>query len=89
MHNFPMTFDKLILETGTRVPKKGGYTEYSLPGTINGRSGRYEIGVKNKAITHRFFNPKPKPTPFWWWDNGLGNPYGPFFSPPTPPPDGK
>ncbi len=63
MHNFPMMYDETIIGQGTRTVASNGYTQYSLPGTINGTAGAYEIGGWYNAagdafdITHRFFRP--------------------------------
>lgn len=63
MHNFPMSFDEIIFRQGQRIVKRPDYVEYLLRGTINGRSGTYEIGVRplpsgrNEVIVHRFFRP--------------------------------
>ena len=75
-HNFPESFNKTIFEQGTRTVKpnffknaKPGLTKngamYRLEGSINGRSGTFEIGVRpsisgnTEVITHRFFRPNP------------------------------
>jgi hypothetical protein len=40
------------------IPKKNGYNIFKLDGTMNGKSGAYEIGVtKDNVIDHRFFRP--------------------------------
>ena len=63
MHNFPTTYDETIIGQGTRTVAPSGYTQYSLPGTINGTAGVYQIGGWSNAagdafeITHRFFMP--------------------------------
>ncbi|MCL3862095.1 hypothetical protein [Actinotalea sp. K2] len=62
-HNFPAMYDDAIIGQGARTVVPSGYTQYSLPGTINGRAGVYEIGGWPNAagnafeITHRFFRP--------------------------------
>jgi hypothetical protein len=75
-HNFPETFDDLIFRTGTKeiVPNfytkpKTGLTNtnitYKLQGSVNGREGIFEIGVRpsisgnTEVIIHRFFRPFP------------------------------
>jgi len=56
-HNFPGSFDKLILEQSQQTLSVGffqqakpGYggsgVQYSLPGEINGRQGNFEIGTR-------------------------------------------
>lgn len=65
-HNFPGTFDGTIFKQGERRVIKDDYIQYDLRGTLNGRSGTYEIGVKPSAsgrvevIQHRFFKPDKK-----------------------------
>jgi hypothetical protein len=63
MHNFPFTFDRVILARGwPRV--QGLYVEFALRGYVNGHPGQYELGGRWSAsgqtllITHRFFNPR-------------------------------
>ena len=57
-HNFPYTFDDSILATNP-IPKPNGYSMYQAPGTMNGKSGVFEIGVnKSGVIDHRFFRPE-------------------------------
>lgn len=75
-HNFPESFNRVIFQQGTRnvtpnfwrTPRPGYSNEsimYSLRGTLNGRSGTYEIGVRpsisgnTELIMHRFFRPDP------------------------------
>jgi RHS repeat-associated protein len=62
-HNFPTSFDEGILG-GTRTVVSDSYVEYTLPGTINGVDGVFEIGTRpaplsdgGELITHRFFQP--------------------------------
>jgi hypothetical protein len=56
-HNFPYTFDDAILATNP-IPKANGYNIYQKPGTMNGKTGVFEIGVtKDGVIDHRFFRP--------------------------------
>ncbi len=64
-HNFPESFNAEIFK-GNKTIVTDKYHLYTKPGTLNGRSGTYEIGVKPSAsgrtevITHRFFNPSKK-----------------------------
>jgi hypothetical protein len=75
-HNFPESFDDEIFRRGTRtvVPDyfkqaKPGMSadsvQYRLRGTVNGRSGTYEIFARisqsgrTEVIMHRFFKPDP------------------------------
>jgi RHS repeat-associated protein len=58
-HNFPSSFDKEIMQNGQKTVGSDGYTQYNLRGSVNGREGTYEIGVKNGQIEHRFFRPDP------------------------------
>ncbi len=54
-HNFPYSFDDLILKTNP-ILKDGGYRIFQHPGTMTGKSGFFEIGVtKNGFIDHRVF----------------------------------
>ena len=54
-HNFPYTFDDRILATNP-IPKPNGYNIYQMDGTMNGKTGVFEIGVtKDGIIDHRFF----------------------------------
>ena len=61
MHSFPAMYDGVIIGQGAPTVTPSGYTRYSLPGTINGTAGMYEIGGWPNAagnafeITHRFF----------------------------------
>lgn len=63
-HNFPESFNEQIF-SGTRTVKSPNYVEYTSPGTLNGRTGSFEIGVRPSAsgrtevIVHRFFRPDP------------------------------
>ncbi|WP_097459093.1 RHS repeat-associated core domain-containing protein [Mangrovitalea sediminis] len=65
-HNFPESFNNQIFEQGERSSISDNYVQYELKGTLNGRSGTYEIGVRPSAsgrtevITHRFFRPDPR-----------------------------
>jgi len=61
-HNFPGSLDSAIYE-GRRAVVSPGYAQYTRPGTVNGVSGVYEIGVRVspsgriEIVTHRFFRP--------------------------------
>ena len=56
-HNFPYSYDKVILGTKP-IQKPNDYKIYQAPGTMNNRSGFFEIGVnKDGVIDHRFFRP--------------------------------
>ena len=56
-HNFPYSFDDAILSTKA-IPKANGYNIYRLRGSMNGKTGFYEIGrSKSGIIDHRFFRP--------------------------------
>jgi len=56
-HNFPYSFDDGILATKP-IPKANGYNIYQKPGTMNDKTGVFEIGVtKDGVIDHRFFRP--------------------------------
>jgi hypothetical protein len=72
MHKFPESFNEVIFENGIKTIKPDYYNdvraglsntsiEYKYPGTINGKSGFYEIGVRSslsgrtEVIWHRFF----------------------------------
>jgi RHS repeat-associated protein len=57
-HNFPYSFDKVVLSTKPTVTPSG-YKIYQFPGAMNGKNGFYEIGVNGQGIIdHRFFRPK-------------------------------
>ncbi len=73
-HNFPGSFDREILTNGEQKLSvaffqqvKPGYgasgVQYTLPGTVNGQAGHFEIGTrlsnsgKVELIMHRFFRP--------------------------------
>ena len=64
-HNFPESFNAEIFK-GNKTIVSDKYHLYTKPGTLNGHSGTYEIGVRPSAsgrtevITHRFFNPDKK-----------------------------
>ena len=64
-HNFPESFNAEIFK-GKKTIVSDNYHLYTKPGTLNGRPGIYEIGVRPSAsgrtevITHRFFNPSKK-----------------------------
>lgn len=56
-HNFPYSFDKEILSTPA-IPKKNEYNIFQKEGTMNGKTGVFEIGkTKDGIIDHRFFRP--------------------------------
>jgi hypothetical protein len=56
-HNFPYSFDDGILATKP-ILKANGYNIYQKPGTMNDKTGVFEIGVtKDGVIDHRFFRP--------------------------------
>lgn len=58
-HNFPYSFDDEVLSTNP-ISKPNGYNIYQQPGSMNGTSGNFEIGVNNNGvIDHRFFRPGP------------------------------
>ena len=66
-HSFPAQFDKYVFE-GTKRVISEDYVLYSRPGTLNGRTGTFEMGVRPSSsgsaevIKHRFFRPAdPKP----------------------------
>lgn len=73
-HNFPESFDTEIFERGATNTIKGffkkakpGYSndsiQYTLRGSVNGRTGTFEIAVRpstsgrTELIMHRFFRP--------------------------------
>ena len=62
-HNFPESYNSAIFKPGNRRVINDNYVQYELKGSINGKSGKFEIGVKPSAsgrtevITHRFFRP--------------------------------
>jgi RHS repeat-associated protein len=56
-HNFPYSFDDLILATDP-IKKSNGYLMYELRGTANGKEGIFQIGVTAAGeIDHRVFIP--------------------------------
>jgi hypothetical protein len=75
MHNFPESFNPEIFQgsrTVTRdffkVDKQALSNDsimYRAPGSVNGKAGTFEIGVRpsvsgrTEVITHRFFRPGP------------------------------
>ncbi|MFQ6311467.1 RHS repeat-associated core domain-containing protein [Lysobacter capsici] len=80
LHNFPETFNKDIFEQGTKTVKEGYWTKprpnltndsinYSLPGTVNGIPGNFEIFTRpsvsgnTEVIMHRFFQPTKRTKP--------------------------
>jgi len=58
-HTFPSSFDNHIIQNGAWSQRiKDGANWYELPGTINGTSGMYQIGINNSnVIFHRNFIP--------------------------------
>ena len=58
-HNFPTSFDEQIIQNGAfsqRIQDAAFWFE--APGSINGQSGIYSIGInQNGIIFHRCFNP--------------------------------
>ena len=57
-HNFPYSYDKAIVSQKPAIITSSGYKIYQLQGTMNGKSGVFEIGVTtNGVIDHRFFRP--------------------------------
>ena len=56
-HNFPYSFDDGIMATKpTRKPNN--YKIYQKSGSMNGKEGVYEIGVRSDGVVdHRFFRP--------------------------------
>ncbi len=55
-HNFPFSYDSEILATRP-MRMDNGYKIYQKAGTMNGKGGVFEIGVKDLVIDHRFFRP--------------------------------
>ena len=56
-HNFPYSFDDEILDMLPSL-KNNGYKIFQKQGFMNGKSGTFEIGLKqNGIIDHRFFRP--------------------------------
>lgn len=56
-HNFPYSFDDEVLSTEP-IPKNNGYKIFQQHGSMNERSGVFEIGLKpDGTIDHRFFRP--------------------------------
>jgi RHS repeat-associated protein len=55
-HNFPYSFDEVILKSNP-IKQVNGTFLYRQTGTLNGRSGVFELGVNNesKIIFHRTF----------------------------------
>ena len=57
-HDFPYSFDDVILSNVKPRIKHDAYQLYRMKGSINGMEGFYEIGInKNGMINHRFFKP--------------------------------
>ena len=75
MHNFPESFNAQIFQGSRTVTRNFFKVDrqalsndaimYRAPGSINGRAGTFEIGVRpsvsggTEVITHRFFRPGP------------------------------
>jgi RHS repeat-associated protein len=56
-HNFPYSFDSVIIQNGVRNVVSETYSVYTQPGSINRIQGVYEIGVNQAGvITHRMFS---------------------------------
>jgi hypothetical protein len=61
-HNFAESFNESFFQDNRQVISDN-YTLYTRPGTLNGASGEYQIGVRTSAsgrtevIIHRFFKP--------------------------------
>jgi RHS repeat-associated protein len=56
-HNFPYSFDSVVLQNGARNVVSKTYSVYTQPGSVNGIQGVYEVGVNQAGvITHRMFN---------------------------------
>ncbi|UQG58455.1 hypothetical protein MIH18_11830 [Marinobacter sp. M3C] len=64
-HNFPESFNAEIFK-GNKTVVNDNYHLYTKNGSLNGRSGAFEIGVRTsgsgrtEVITHRFFRPDKK-----------------------------
>ena len=62
-HNFPGSYDDLILQYGQRQDISDNYVLYTLPGIVNGDAGTFELGVRpsesggTEVVVHRFFRP--------------------------------
>ena len=60
-HNFPMSFDNVIIGNGEIGNLTGDYVQYELQGSLNGAPGIYEVGGdwvgETFVITHRLFRP--------------------------------
>lgn len=55
-HNFPYSFDKVILKKGEKLPPERDGTLYRLRGNVNGVDGYYGIKINdNGKIYHRQF----------------------------------
>ncbi|MFN8520944.1 MAG: RHS repeat-associated core domain-containing protein [Chloroflexota bacterium] len=74
LHNFPGSFDDVVFSQGTRTVQSDFYrlpranlgpdsVQYMLPGSLNGRTGSYEIFTRpstsgrTEVVMHRFFRP--------------------------------
>lgn len=56
-HNFPSSFDKLIIQEGSGYMPHGNSSMFYARGVINGIEGVYTIGINNQTgvIYHRCF----------------------------------
>jgi hypothetical protein len=57
-HNFPTSFDEQIINDGgvTVTNDNPEYTQYELPGSLNGTDGNYEVGLDGDGnVVHRCF----------------------------------
>lgn len=56
-HNFPRAFDDHIIENGAWSQRiKDGADWFEMPGTVNGKSGMYQIGINRAGeVFHRNF----------------------------------
>jgi RHS repeat-associated protein len=69
-HNFPISFDETVFSYGQRWQVNDRYILYTQPGSINGESGVYGIGVEpsvagtgdapHETVTHRHFEMREK-----------------------------
>jgi len=56
-HNFPYSFDSVVIQNGVRNVISSTYSVFTQPGSVNGVNGVYEIGVNQAGvITHRMFS---------------------------------
>jgi RHS repeat-associated core domain len=61
-HNFPYSFDKHIIRNGSWSQRiRDGANWYEMPGSVNGESGFYQIGInQGNTVFHRNFVPLSK-----------------------------